>query len=98
MRDSAMRANSSGIYIQGNGLGGSAAASIERSEMSFNANVGLNVDGIAGPAVARYSDCVITGNVTGLAASNGGQIITFRTNMLAGNTTDGSTPFSISLK
>ena len=26
------------------------------------------------------------------------EIITFRTNMLVGNTTDGSTPFSISLK
>jgi hypothetical protein len=33
-----------------------------------------------------------------ISATDGGQIISFRTNMLAGNTTDGATPFSISLK
>jgi hypothetical protein len=57
----------------------------------------VNNGGGAG-ATARVSDTVITGNGTGIYASNGGQIITLRTNMLAGNTTDGSTPFSISLK
>jgi hypothetical protein len=40
----------------------------------------------------------ITQNGTGISVIAGGQIITFRTNMLAGNSTGGSTPFSISLK
>jgi hypothetical protein len=41
---------------------------------------------------------VITGNTTGVSTVNGGQIITFRNNAWAGNTTDGVTPFSVSLK
>jgi hypothetical protein len=65
---------------------------IERSEISFN-GTGVRVQ----TAVICISDSVITGNTTGIQTS-GGQIITFRSNMLAGNTADGSTPFSISLK
>jgi len=44
------------------------------------------------------ADTVITGNTTGISALNGAQIISFRTNLLAGNGIDGATPFSISLK
>jgi hypothetical protein len=67
--------------------------------LSFN-SIGLQADNGPGGAgsTARISDSVITGNTTDISAVNGGQIITFRTNMLAGNSTDGSTPFSISLK
>jgi hypothetical protein len=72
---------------------------IERCDISEN-TTGLSVDGTwnSTATVARVSDSVITANGTGVTTSGVGQLITFRTNMLAGNTTDGSTPFSISLK
>jgi hypothetical protein len=76
-----------------------AVALIERTDVSFN-TTGLQSDNntTGAGATARISDLVITNNTTGISAVNGGQIITLRTNVLAGNSTDGSTPFSISLK
>jgi hypothetical protein len=53
---------------------------------------------IGGQATARISDCVITGNNTAISAESGGQIISFGTNMLAGNVTDGAITGSIPLK
>jgi hypothetical protein len=71
---------------------------IERSKMISN-NTGLFVSNNSGlGATARISDCVITGNNTGTQTAAGGQIITFRNNAWAGNTGDGTTPFSVSLK
>jgi hypothetical protein len=97
IRDSVFRGCQYGIDVLGSG-GSSATVLIERSDLSFNSVVGLRVDGSGGAATARISDSVVTANTLGISAINAGQIITFRTNMLAGNTTDGSTPFSISLK
>jgi hypothetical protein len=65
----------------------------------MNSNgTGLVVTNAGFAATARISDCVITGNTTGVQANGGAQIITFRNNTWAGNSTDGPTPFSISLK
>jgi hypothetical protein len=98
IRDSVMRGGQYGIQVFSIGAHATTAL-IERTELSGNSTAGLNVDnGFGGGAIARISDSVITGNALGISTTNGGQIITFRTNMLAGNTTDGSTPFSISLK
>jgi len=80
--------------LEGLNLGGSGGL-IERSEISGNSSFGLVV---ANAAVLRLADSVITGNGTGILPTAGGQIISYRTNMLAGNTTDGATPFSVSLK
>jgi hypothetical protein len=71
---------------------------VERCELSYNNRALVATDGNGGGTTVRVSDTVITGNSTGISATFGAQIISFRTNMLAGNTTDGSTPFSISLK
>ena len=72
-------------------------ALIERSKMIAN-GTGLVVQNDGATATARISDCVITDNTTGVSTIGGGQIITFRNNTWAGNTNDGTTPFSISLK
>jgi hypothetical protein len=101
IRDSVFRGfffGGTGIYVQAIS-GFATVALIERSELSFN-STGLIADNSVsgGGATVRISDCVITGNTTGISAINGGQIISFRTNMLAGNSIDGATPFSISLK
>ena len=100
IRDSVVRGTAGpGIYVRSLSSSPPAVALIERTALSFN-TTGLVADNLpgGGGATVRISDSVITGNSTGISAVNGGQIITFRTNMLAGNSTDGSTPFSISLK
>jgi hypothetical protein len=98
LRDSAVTHSDYGVWVASDGAGHGGTALIERSEISFNGTQGLRAEGLNGGALVRLSDSVITGNGTGIFTADGGQIITFRTNMLAGNTTDGSTPFSISLK
>jgi hypothetical protein len=85
-----------GIYITGQGptLGTLLA---ERNEVSSN-GTGVEADNSDGPSMIRLSDMVITGNGTGVFANNGGQILSFRTNMIAGNVSDGAAPLGISLK
>jgi hypothetical protein len=93
--DSVVRNSSTAIFVEGqtNGTG----VLIRRSRM-LASSYGLNVDGAPGSAKAFISDCVISGNSTGTLTQSGGQIITLRNNTWLGNSTDGSTPFSISLK
>ena len=95
-----MRGGVNGIYVQ-SAIGIPAVALVERCELSYNTTAGLVADNSSGgvaTATVRISDSVITGNLTGISTIAGGQIISFRTNMLIGNTTDGATPFSLSLK
>jgi hypothetical protein len=97
VRDSVFRNSAGpGIYIL-NAASITTSAMIERSEMSFN-HIGLLVAANGGSVTTRLSDSVIAGNNTGLQQQNGGTIVTFRTNMIAGNTTDGVPALSISLK
>lgn len=89
-RDSTLHGNAiAGLSVQSQGAPTSAL--IERSEFSFN---GIGVS--ASNATVRLADSVVTGNAVGL--DNGGTIVSFRTNMIAGNTTDGTPALSTSLK
>ena len=67
---------------------------IERSEVSFN-STGLLVNTSGPSATVRLSDNVITGNTTGISQP-GGTVISFRTNMIAGNSSDGTPPLTTS--
>jgi hypothetical protein len=97
LRDSVIRGGNTGLAVE-SATGQAAVALVERCELSYNV-LGLFADNTHGAGgTVRVSDTVITGNTTGISASNGAQIISFRTNMLAGNTTDGTTLFSVSLK
>ena len=96
IRDSVLRGNQAGILVRGSN-GNGATAMIERCEISFN-TTGIQSDASSGPALVRISDSVITGNTTGLSQVRGGTIISFRTNMLAGNGVDGTPSLSTSLK
>jgi hypothetical protein len=91
VRDSNFSQNFIGIETDSNISGSSIF--IDRTILSQNLT-GLSVTA----GVARISGMTITSNNTGITASGGAQIITFRNNALAGNNTDGSTPFSVSLK
>jgi hypothetical protein len=94
--DSIFRGAAYGIQVNANTTG--SHVMIERSTMDFNFD-GLSVNSTGPASVARISDCLISGNNNGIATSGAGaQIITFRNNTWAGNSTDGATPFSVSLK
>jgi hypothetical protein len=95
INDSIIRYSGEGIQLIG--VSAVTQALIERSKMISN-TYGLFVQNQGFAATARISDCVITGNTTGVSTYGGGQIISFRNNTWAGNTADGTTPFSVSLK
>ncbi len=95
LRDSVFTGNGAGVTLTSNAA--ATSAFIERCEMSFN-TTGLQVIGGNFSSTARIGDSVITGNTTGVSASGGGTIISFRTNMLAGNVTDGALALTTSLK
>jgi Right handed beta helix region len=92
--DSLVRYSNNAIVVSGATV--ATQVLIERSKMISN-TTGLTVQNAGAAATARISDCVITNNTTGVSIA-GGQLITFRNNTWAGNGTDGSAPFSISLK
>jgi hypothetical protein len=94
--DSVVRNSNYGIAVYGAGI--VTQAVIERSQIISNAGTGLFVQNNGSTATVRISDCLISGNLMGTDTSLGGQIITLRNNTWTDNTTDGSTPFSVSLK
>jgi hypothetical protein len=77
------------------GIGASAAAL-----MVQNAKVSNNLIGIAADAgaIMRIGGSTITGNGTGLQATSGGQIQSYATNNVFGNTTDGTPSTTLSLQ
>lgn len=96
--DSTVKYAQTGILVQST-PGHAASLWSQNSEDSSNLQSGLTVDNTAGAgATARISDNLLTGNFIGTQTIGGGQIITLRNNGWADNTTDGTTPFSISLK
>jgi hypothetical protein len=94
--DSVVRNSGYGIAVYGAGV--ATQAMIKGSQIIANAGTGLFVQNNGSVATVRISDCLISGNTMGTDTSLGGQIITFRNNTWAGNITDGTTPFSVSLK
>jgi hypothetical protein len=94
VRDSAFRTSLQGVNVSASTR--TTLAMIERSELSFN-NTGLLVNPSGASATVRLSDSVVTGNSTGISQPSG-TVISFRTNMIAGNTTDGAPALTTSLK
>jgi hypothetical protein len=90
IRDSLFSENGNGITVNGNLSGLSVL--IDHSEMSFN-NTGL----LASAGTIRLSNSTISGNGTGIN-NNGGTVISFRNNVIAGNTVDGAPALSTSLR
>jgi hypothetical protein len=86
--DSIVRYSNVGLYVFGSTA--VTQALIERTKMISNAT-GLIVNSNGFATTARISDSVIAANTTGVGTIGGGQIITFRNNTWAGNTTDGTT-------
>jgi hypothetical protein len=69
---------------------------VQNSTIVNNSAIGLHADG--GSAALRVTQTTITGNGTGVAATNGGTLESFGDNALRGNTTDSAPSSVIGLK
>jgi hypothetical protein len=68
--------------------GGLTEMNLEGAVASNNGTNGIVTSG--GPALIRISNSTVTGNATGLNASAGGQILSYGSNRIAGNTVNGA--------
>lgn len=73
-----------------------AAVFLDRVQAIENANAGITADGAK--AVVRLNQSTVAANGTGLTALNGGQILSFGNNAIAGNTQDGAPTVAVPLR
>ena len=77
------------------GIGASASAvTVYNSTVSSNA-VGISADRTT---ITRISQSTVTGNGTGLQATNGGQMLSFGNNNVSGNGTDGVATTTVAMQ
>ena len=90
IRDTASVGNSSNGIVGTTVAGGAAIVMmVDRSAASHNAaGFGIIADGPA--TTIRIGGSSITGNANGVGASNGGTLLSFKTNQIRGNSSDGT--------
>jgi hypothetical protein len=84
--DSTLAANLGGILVRPMGAG-QIAAFLDRVRIEGNAGPGVEADGEG--ALIRLSQSTVTHNDVGLEAVNGGEIVSFKNNVVLGNLVDG---------
>jgi nitrous oxidase accessory protein NosD len=77
------------------GVGASASAVMVRNSTMSNNAVGISADKTA---IARVGQSTVTGNGTGLQATNGGQVLSFGTNNVSGNGIDGVATTTVAMR
>jgi Right handed beta helix region len=90
----AITKNSGGVLVKPNG--GAAQVFLDRVQVAGNTGSGIRAEGAS--AVVRLNNSVVFGNGMGLDPASGGAILSFGTNAIAGNATDGSPTGSLPLK
>ncbi len=80
--------NTNGLNVTN--VSGSNIVNIEGSMIAENTGTGIISTGPITFSTVNVSDCLISNNATGVAASSNGRIFTSVNNTLAGNTTDGT--------
>lgn len=84
--DTTLSKNHSGVHVKP-GSPGSAVVFLDRVVMDRNTNFGIRADA---RATVRMNNLVLTSNGRALSAVNGGEIISFGNNAVAGNVADGT--------
>jgi hypothetical protein len=82
--------------ILANTAGSTASIVVEHSASVQNGGSGINAQGAG--AYVSLSDSTVDWNATGLSATGGGLILSYKNNMIAGNLSPGVTPLSFSLQ
>jgi len=85
VRDSVV-SGGSGNGIQLGSAGGAATMMVDHTTIFANVGVGVTVSG----GTLRIGDSIVTANVTGVSVSGSGILLTYKTNQINGNGTDGT--------
>jgi hypothetical protein len=95
VRDSVSSGNhSNGIVATGNASGPAIIMMVERSTSSQNATAGFGVIADGPKTTIALTGSTVMGNINGIGASNGGQLVSFQDNKIILNSTNG-TPTSV---
>jgi hypothetical protein len=99
VRDSVSSGNSSnGIVGTGNASGPAIIMMVRNTTASQNATAGFGVIADGPKTTITLSSSTVTGNINGIGASNGGQLISYQNNDVTLNSVDGSPTSVISPK
>jgi hypothetical protein len=79
----------------GYGIGASSSAVMVRNSTVSSNGVGIAADQ---KAIVRVGQSTVTANGTGWQATNGGQVVSYSNNNVAGNTTDGTVTSTVALQ
>jgi hypothetical protein len=77
------------------GIGASSSAVMVRNCTVSNNGIGIAADQ---KAIVRIGQSTVTANGTGWQATNGGQVVSYSNNNVAGNTTDGTVTSTVALQ
>jgi hypothetical protein len=77
------------------GIGASSSAVMVRNCTVSNNGIGIAADQ---KAIVRVGQSTVTANGTGWQATNGGQVVSYSNNNVAGNTTDGTVTGTVALQ
>ncbi len=97
LRNSVAAGNGAGVIVQGSG-GPSEAVNlmIDRTALVSNSGEGLFIT--ASAAIARIGDSTISGNSTGLLIGGTAQVLSYKTNDLTANGTNGAPTGTLTMK
>jgi hypothetical protein len=97
VRDSVSAGNhSDGIVATSNSTGPAVIMTVEHSTSSQNATAGFGVIADGPKTAIVLTGSTVMGNINGIGASNGGQLVSFQDNKVILNSTNG-TPTSVAL-
>jgi hypothetical protein len=99
VRDSVSSGNhSNGIVATGNAAGPAIIMMVEHTTASQNATAGFGVISDGPKSTITLSNSTVMGNINGIGASNGGQLVSYGNNNVSLNSVDGSPTSVISPK
>jgi hypothetical protein len=90
--------HSNGIVGTGNANGPSIIMMVEDSTSSQNATAGFGIIADGPRTTIALTNSTVMGNINGIGASNGGQLVSYQDNKIDLNSTDGSPTSVISAK
>jgi len=94
LRDSTSAGGGIGVFVQEPSGGGSTNVMIDRCAI-VNNSTGVSA---TNDAIIRIGDSTVTGNSLGLSSDSGGQILSYETNKVDGNGTNGAPTGTIAMK
>ena len=87
--DSLVAGNGTGLLAQG-GPSTKVNLQVNRTQVVNNLTIGAQANGTGGGATIVFANTSITGNITGLSSVSGGTLLTYKSNALTANGSNGT--------